>query len=247
MAKLAAGGVVLHSQGALAVVPFGFFKKKAGGVVTLTISSNVANPNIRSLALAAGWDGASAVIVNITATLINTLQFTTSFPGGLTLNISASTRVGGVTGGGAAISTTVPISINNLGIISGGGGYGGNGQGTWSDYTLPATALTRSWGDAGLGGAGQGFSNSSSLTIIGASSGTAGGYASAGSGWAQGGNGGGGGAWGSPGAAGSYGSWSGVQGGEWTSLSGGGAGGLAVSGNSNVTWVATGTRVGGLA
>lgn len=222
-----------------------FWKKRSSGSTTLTISASSINPNISTLATAAGWNGTSPLIVNITAPLINTLQVTSSFPGGITINISASTRVGGVIGGNA-MTVTVPVSINNLGIISGGGGYGGGGQGTWSDYTLPASGSTRSWGSGGAGGSGEGFTNGSTLSISSATGGGAGDYQSMGSGWAQGGSGGSGGTWGQAGTSGSFGSWSGVQGGEWTPATSGGSAGLYLSGNSNVTWIATGTRLGGV-
>lgn len=242
----AATSFVAADANAFGLFTTSFWKKRSnGGTTTLTISTNSMNPNLSTLATAAGWNGTSPLIVNITASLINTLQVTASFPGGITINISASTRVGGVIGSNA-MTVTVPVSINNLGIISGGGGYGGGGQGTWSDYTLPASGSTRSWGGGGAGGSGQGFASAGSLVISAATGGTAGDYQSMGSGWAQGGSGGAGGNWGQAGTGGSFGSWSGVQGGEWTPASGGGAAGLYLSGNSNVTWIATGTRLGGV-
>ena len=226
---------------------------------TFTLSANTAQPNIRSLATSAGWNGSAPLICNITAALINSLDLgSTAFSGGLTLNISAGTRIGGVGGvfggssAGPAIKTRVPVIINNLGIISGGGGAGGSGA--RASVTYGSSTVTSDGGD---GGRGQGFSSVSSLTITAAQNGlegiqatfsgsVAGGQTKP---WVRGGTGGRGGDWGQSGAIGfddfSY-------GGSYDSFYVNGSGvagnqpGAAVDGNSFVSWSSQGTRLGTL-
>ena len=109
----------------------------------LVISASIANPDIRALASVAGWGGTSRLIVTISAPLINTLRTgATPFPGGLRVNISASTRVGGVVNSGDALTAQVPVEINNLGILSGGGGRGGTGQQPWVQYNSTSSRTT---------------------------------------------------------------------------------------------------------
>lgn len=222
-----------------------------GGPFTLNVTASVASPNFRQMALDAGWDGYSELIINVTAPLVNTVRFLVgeSYPQGVTLKIGASTRVGGARGGGAAITTAVPITIDNLGIISGAGGYGGAGasiSGSWAGVTKTAYG--------GSGSPGQGFQDTSSLTIVPAGTGAAGQYVQFDNEvigqnipWIQGAQGGAGGGWGGAGYEGSsYGS-----SGNGATITGitspatpGSQGGAAVSGNSLVTWLNTGTRLG---
>lgn len=137
----------------------------------VNITASVVNPNIRALALNSGWDGQAPVVVNITAPLINTLNLgTVAFPGGLTLNVSAATRIGGtknVTHGqfystaGSALITRIPVILNNQGIISGAGGKGGSGGTSWAKYQYGGSYI---WGYGGEGGFGQGF-NGNTLQV----------------------------------------------------------------------------------
>ena len=219
----------------------------------LNIVSSVANPNIRQLAIDAGWNTTSKVKVNITAPLINTINLPagTSFPGGLEIVISANTRVGGTANGGSAFITRIPVSIRNLGIMSGGGGGGGQGQTCIVYYNQNGVAA----GYGGVGGLGQGFSSSTSLSIVGPYSGESGSYQQYSgpiyggerSPWAQGGPGGSGGSWGSSGGHGGSGSIGGSYGPSppyfYDPTPGDGAG-RYIDGNSYVTWLATGTRHG---
>ena len=137
------------------------------GVLVLDISNTV-SPNIGSLLLAAGWDAASPVRLEVSpGALVNTLAVPgISFPAGIYLYVGAGARIGGVRGaagmaGGVAFSTAVPILVENYGVISGGGGGGGGGGTAWVERYGDMV-----WGIGGAGGDGQGFINAGSLTII---------------------------------------------------------------------------------
>lgn len=216
-----------------------------------TISTNYSTPqNLRSLALAAGWNGTDYLvatnnaIISSNSTSSAALTINGSYPNGLLfVNNSTIVGMGGKGGdygqaggaGGNAIVVASAVSINNQGTIAGGGGGGGSSP-------------VFGWGGVDLtygGGAGG-----SGLTqAIGGD----------GNEWRDGGPSGydsGTGLYRNPGAGG-YACWSGVcngpsgNGGGWGAAGGsggysGGAGGAAVSGNSFVTWIATGTRLGAL-
>lgn len=246
LAALYSAAAGIPASGAISM---GMFRGLSAEFI-LNIASNIANPNIRQLAVNAGWNTTSKVKVNITAPLVNTIDIPagTSFPGGLEITISAGTRVGGVCNGGNALTVGVPVTINNAGIISGGGGRGGSGQSGWVSYSG-----TYVWGDAGGGGSGQGFENVSSLTIIGPYNGGAGTYnyftgalyGGHTTPWIQGGTGGQGGTWGAGGAAGGFAGYGGSY--DGVGLSDRDQGyptGKSVVGNGNITWLATGTRLG---
>lgn len=234
-----------------------------------TISSNQTNANLRTLAVAAGWPGTSKVVatigsgVQITSTAVGTSALTVngSFPGGVELINTGTilgkggrggdggwgpnytlTNPGGQAGnaGGTALTVSVAITINNAsGIVSGGGGGGGGGG-------LEAVCCAgQGGGGGGGGGNGTGAGGLGGRSDAYGAGGSAGGTLSGGAGGAGGfhagqARGGTGGAGGTNAAAGATGG-AGNQGGG-----GGGGGGAAVSGNSNVTWSATGTRYGSL-
>ena len=243
-----------------------------------TISSNYSTPqDLRTLALAAGWDGLSKVVATIdsgiyissNSTSTPALTVSGSFPTGLDLinngyiigmggaggagrsTYGDGTAYGGSAGGngGVALSISSAVSITNNGTIGGGGGGGGGGG---SGYYYLDTVF--SGGGGGGGGGRTGITNSSGgaggTSGTGSGHGSAGGAgtsASAGGGGSGGGTppyaggvGGAGGTWGSSGSTGGIGS------GSPNTGFAGGAGGAAVSGNSYVTWVATGTRYGAL-
>ena len=218
-----------------------------GGEFVLNITSSVADPNIPALASAAGWNGSGFLKVNITAPLVNRIVLlnTWSFPSGLEIEISAGTRVGG----GVALTTQIPVSIRNLGIISGQGGTGGRGGRTF--FTYAGNYYNVEGGD---GGGGQRFLDNTSLTVVGPTSGASGGYFEY-SGpvfggdtrpYCYGGNGGAGGTWGSPGENGSYGTVGGSFDSAGTEIAptAGTNPANSVIGNSFITWLATGTRLG---
>lgn len=214
------------------------------GEFILNVTANVANPNLRQMAIDTGWNATSKVKVNITAPLVNTINLPagTSFPGGIELVISAGTRVGGVYNSGNAINVGIPVVIDNLGIISGGGGVGGGGQGVYVTPYPPGNE-GQYFVNGGSGGLGQGFGGPSSLSITGPYGGNAGpeiyGPNKA---FGTGGNGGTGGGWGQSGYSGGWGNYS--AGGEWYPATAGAPPGKYVNGNSFVTWKGTGTRLG---
>jgi hypothetical protein len=230
-----------------------------------TISSNTNDANLATLATAAGWNGSSKVVATIgsgiyisgTSTGTPALTVSGSFPGGVELinngtivgrggnggNGGLGTRYGGSggAGGGPALSVSTAITITNNSVIAGGGGGGGGGA---SDYRF----------GGGGGGGRSSLTNSSGGSAAGpASAGGAGTISAAGAGgnpwgswdfyggYERGGYGGSGGTWGASGSGGSY-----ATGASPAPGSGGGSG-SAVSGNSNITWVATGTRYGAIA
>lgn len=150
---------------------------------------------------------------------------------------NGSSGPGGV--GGLALSVSYPTKVTNNGIIGGGGGGGGAGAG---HYWNVGSQATPNWittmGDGGGGGAGYiaGSGGTGSQPGI-AGSLTAGGVGGVGGGTNgmaySGASGGGlGSAGGAPADGGGGGS--------------GGGGGACTSGNSNITWLATGSRYGAL-
>lgn len=219
--------------------------------------SNLANPNITSRLTAASWDGIAPVrlVVNPGA-LLNTLNIPSlTFPNGIFLLVGAGALVGGVRDvnggpGGDAITTSVPLSIENYGSIKGAGGAGGSGgNATVNRFGSTSTAF------GGPRGLGQGFQSLGSLIVDAAAAGDNGDVqvnttppgggdwivGDSGSATARGGNGGRGGDWRGAGSAGQAGSYSG----SYSSASSqpgaaGTAAGLNVRGIANVTWIVRG-------
>jgi hypothetical protein len=160
--------------------------------------------------------------------------------------------------GGLALSVSTAVSITNgSGTIAGGGGGGGGGANYDSKFYGTAgggsggggrsSNTNSAGGPATVGGPGT---NPASWIYPGGGAGNAGTFSSAGTGGAGGvysgrpaGSGGTGGGWGSSGATGNappppptvF----------FTAGAGGGGGG-AVSGNSNISWVSFGTRLGAI-
>jgi hypothetical protein len=157
-------------------------------VFAFTISSTQVNANLRSLAVAAGWDQSTAVEATIgsgvningsvAANSTAALTIDGSWPGGVTLiNNGTITGRGGNGGagaydglpypssfvgqaGGRAISASVAVTIDNQGTIAGGGGGGGGGgKAAYSgECEMGETSCS---GFAGGGGGGGGRTNSS--------------------------------------------------------------------------------------
>ena len=234
-----------------------------------TISSNQTNANLRTLATAAGWNGSSKVVATIgsgvyissNSTGTPALTINGSFPGGVELvnngiivgrggngGNGGGNGAGGAGGTGAtALSVSVSTTITNNGTLAGGGGGGGGGGAAIATYIASG---------GGGGGGRSGLTNSSGGSWGGTANNTAGSNGGAGtvSAAGAGGNGGtsgtskdgtfsqgaGGGAGGGWGASGSSGGTANYFGGS------GGSGGAAVSGNSNITWITTGTRLGAI-
>lgn len=168
--------------------------------------------------------------------------------------------------GGLALSVSTSITITNNGTIAGGGGGGGGGgAGSFADKGT----VFGSGGGGGGGGRSSAAANSSGNTggrdtvsggiwphTTGGGSGGSGTLSSAGGGGSgsnfssyYGGSGGSGGGWGANGNTGNQGLSAFNDGTPWGprryGLSGGG-GGAAVSGNGNISWAATGTRLGAI-
>jgi len=237
---------------------------------SFAISSNQTNANLRTLAVAAGWNQASQLIATInsgitissSSTGTPALTINGSFPGGVQLvnngtiigrggnggngaNPNGSGTGGAGGSGGLAVSVSSSVSINNIGRISGGGGGGGGGGTQLNNYGKAGSYYL-----SGGGGGGG----------IGVSSGGAGGASGGGGNVGQAGSGGtltAAGAGGKTGRddfnpnpyyggnGGSYGS-GGTNGMAPIRPGAGGAAGGCLAGNSLVTWVAFGTRNGGI-
>lgn len=230
-----------------------------------TISTNYSTPqNLRTLALAAGWNGSdfllatNSAILSSNSTATAALTINGSFPNGVSfINNSYILGMGGRGGdttsagsaGGPALLVASAATVTNNGTLAGGGGGGGAGvYWAWNGYSR---SMAGSGGASGLTAAAGGLNPSSGAGGSAYPSSDSNGdgiYETPGASfnWGWGGRlsspGGRGGNWGSAGDAGGT-----VDGNYNYSGYAGGAGGAAVSGNSNVTWVATGTRYGALA
>lgn len=148
------------------------------------IAADTANYNLRSAAIAAGWNGTTPI--NLTATINATRRVystssstpaivTGSFPSGSTITLvnngiivgmGGSGGIGSPTGtgqvggaGGAALAMNYPLTITNNGTIYGAGGGGGGGS------ALVLTSSSGPWNPGtstlyyagGGGGGGQGL------------------------------------------------------------------------------------------
>lgn len=239
-----------------------------GSKTSLTIASNQTNLNLRTWALANGWAGTdplevtiqSGVYISSTSVGTPALTINGSFPGGVKLvNNGYVVGMGGAGGkggdngadtataggpGGTAIQVSVPVSMVNNGTIGGGGGGGGGGA---SLFVVSDETGGYYFGGGGGGGGQSGTTNSSGGSAGSGNygNGTAGNAGSI-SGAGTGGNSGGGVQ--NPGAGNSYGAtgFTGAASNMWFSSKPGGSGGAAVSGNANITWESTGTRLGGI-
>jgi hypothetical protein len=268
------GGTAPHSMseyyGAAAGIPAsgainmkGFYGKSSQ--FTFTISSNQTNASLYNLAVNAGWDGSSnlqvtinsGVYISSNSTGTPALTVNGSFPAGVTLvnngyivgkggngGQSATTdfnppaSVAGYAGGGA-LSVSSAITIQNNGTIGGGGGGGGCGG-------MGSNAAGDTFYRGGGGGGGRsGTTSSSGAALSGASGTTSGGGAGGGGQSGIGGTGGTGGNWGAAGGTGGAGAYQNYFNVAYRNKAGGSAG-YAVSGNGNITWSATGTRLGAI-
>jgi len=245
-----------------------------------TISSNQVDYNLNTAMTAAGWNGTSPVVANvtigsgvqITASANTGPAFTVgSVPAGSSVYITNNGYIVGRGGqgigkgypsstsynltapatanGGLALSVSSAVSIDNTnGTIGGGGGGGGAGGAQSADCRcnscggVALVSMGVGGSGAGFGTAGSGYENWQNrygyYTPI---SSSAGGLTTASSQYATGGTGG------TLGVAGGTGTGSSQCG--YTDQSGpgmGGSAGACTSGNSNITWVNTGIRLGTL-
>lgn len=218
--------------------------------VVIEFSGLTINPDLYSLAYAKGYRGTGPVIVRVLAGAdLGALVISNSFPD-FAVYIVNNGRIGGLGGsrnsrGGTGIYTRRKITITNNSTMFGGGGGGGDG----GDATICAYSSC-SVGRGGGGGVGGGYVLVSSVYQYQQT----GGIGNQGSNdsipgvnAASGGRGGDGGAIGLAGQSGSSGSTSGTSEPGSPSYSTPGTGGPAgyyVDGNSFVTWLVTGTRLG---
>jgi hypothetical protein len=234
-----------------------------------TITTNQTDLVLRTFADANGYPGAGNCVITIAAgaecfasgTGIAAVR-TGSWPAGITLKLvnfgtltghdganggggpggSAHTNIadngspGGAGGaGGPAFQTTVPIEVDNRGTFRGGKGGGGGGGGGGGSFIFdgadPPIGHIGTGGAGGTNGGGgsPGSSEAGATGGTGGTGGVPGSYGGAGTNGTSGGSGSGG---SSNGSGGSFG--------------GGGAGGAAVTGNANITWINTGTRLGAI-
>lgn len=146
-------GMASKASGAVAMSDL--YGKNKGWAGTLTISANTQNYNIRTSAIAAGWDGTLPATVTLVVNsgvyvgASSTANFgitTGTFPAGSSITIvnngfivgcgggggtggSGGSGINGSAGGagGSAISMNYAITITNNGYVLGGGGGGGGG------------------------------------------------------------------------------------------------------------------------
>lgn len=229
----------------------------AGGQrqITVSISTSVRNPNIAALATAQGWRGTELINLIINSGVDVAAMQITGIPD-YALHLIINGRLGGVRGlgngdnGGTGLYTRTHIRVTNNGIMFGAGGSGGRGEGA-------AFSKNGSYGEAtgGYGGFGAGFRDQASPVVFDAAAAGGPGMSIQYDGAIGGGQerpyansvgGGTGGAIGQNGAAGNAGA---NFGGSYDSAStipgqSGGLAGYYVDGNSYITWLVTGTRLG---
>lgn len=218
----------------------------------IVISATVRSPDIRALALAAGWDGAGQIECVINAGVDVAALSITTLPHDL-LHVINNGRIGGVVNGGTGLYARSRMKLTNAGTIFGGGGRGGEGGRSWVKYRFDDEIF---WTTPGQGGSGAGFSASGPVVFANQQGGDYGSYweysgAVAGgetAPWARGGTGGTGGGIGAQGLSGQ----AATYGGSYQDVGigapyPGAPAGYYVDGNSFVTWLATGTRLGGVA
>lgn len=247
----------------------------AGGgfAFTQTISGNTTNYNLRSSAIAAGWNGSSPLIATVTvksgvcvgSTSTGAYSFDTGtpFPAGSVINLINNGLIvgkGGAggngstsgAGGGPALRAQYAMRITNAGTIGGGGGGGGGGSYTYgSDGAYHAGEGGGGGAGYSVGGGGGGSAYNGAAGTLTTGGGGGGSYHWPNYNGRDGGTTGGGGTGGGLGVAGGSGGagWRGDQGGGGHAINGqggGGAAGACTSGNANITWVSTGTRLGTL-
>lgn len=177
------------SSGTISISNF-YGTQKAVPSFTFSITSNQDRANLRSLAVAAGWNQSAPVVATLNAgvyiysTVVGTAALTIdgSFPGGVTLVNNGYIMGMGGKGGGAtyngsaytynylqsagsdAINLGISCTIQNNSYIGGGGGGGGASSSTFGVGSIAAG------GGAG-GGAGGDFNSNGTVTTGGAGGG----------------------------------------------------------------------------
>lgn len=248
----------------------GSWKKVYAGsfVFNATISANTQNYNLKSAAIAAGWNQVDPLVATVTinsgvyvgSSSTGSYAFDTgaTFPAGSTLAVINNGYILGAGGasaaaGGTALMAQAPVTVTNNGTIGGGGGggaVGATGSMYGATYTYYDGCMVLDIGGTVYGAGGAGGTGAGNYTT--APSAGSGGSASASPVYADTAQGGCG-SWTSYicsnswiacyayGATGYTGGALGSQGGG-----GGGAAGACTSGNANITWAVAGTRNGAL-
>lgn len=252
-------------------MPTNFYGKSNRVAIAITISANTANYTLNT-AKATGYVAGksditltinSGVIVSSASTGSYAFVVDTSWAAGDTITIvnngtilgkggnggigaTNSVGAGAGTSAGPALNVQRATSINNVNRIAGGGGGGGGGAKGFAIHGKNQD----DWGGGG-GGGGIGIGSAGAGGTIGmgfgGSAGTAGTLTANGNGgfggssaYGAGGSGGTGGTYGTSGV-------NGMNASQNTSTPGnGGAAGAAVVGNTNITWIAVGTRNGSI-
>jgi hypothetical protein len=264
VAALASAGSLVVTSSAAPVTLALSGNGKAGFVFNQTLSANTLKYNLRAAAVSAGWNQtqplyatitvASGVLVYSDDTATPAFDTGASFVTNSTLELINNGVIAGKGGtggnggsdngggsswatagsaGGPGLMAQYAFKVTNNGTIGGGGGGGGGGSHAY-------------WAGAGGGGGGAGFGaigyGGSGVNGSGSNgvTGTATMGGNGGAAYSSAGPGGKGGDLGQAGARGTQGS-----SGDKTPGSGGAAG-AAVVGNANITWTATGTRLGAI-
>ena len=211
-----------------------------GGFVEITIATSVRSPDIRSLAVARGWQPYQRIVCTINAG-VNVATLGVSGFQHDQVSIICRGVIGGVAGGllGGPLAGGVGlnvvgqrISVQNAGTIFGGGG-GGQAGGSASATQPGGGTVTAS---GGSGGRGAGFTFTGPVALLGKENGYPGetvmysGAVFPGDPRVQ-----------ATGYAGGNGGAYGTAATSSTDGRPGGAGGAAVSGNSLINWISLGT------
>ena len=226
------------------------------GAVSVVIAASVRNPDVRALAIAAGWRGNGKIILRVNAGAdVANLVIPATIPNDC-LSLINYGRIGGMAGGtylqSSGLGAQTRIAVDNKGQIFSAGAQGGNGGYAyfqWASNTPRVTAY------GGGGGTGAGFSTGGAVSLVVAQAGVSGTYqvydgdvlGGQTRGWAQGGKGGTGGAIGAAGGNGEIGTF--FKGSALEASTSGGiptppAANPAVQGNSQITWINLGTITG---
>lgn len=219
------------------------------GPVYITIAASVRSPDIRALAISAGWIGYEPLYCTVNAGVDVATLTVSNLPDYL-LTLVNRGRIGGVTNSGTGLVASIKFNLDNAGgTIFGGGGQGGQGQNVNIFRGTGYAAV----GTGGSGGLGAGFNGANPPVMLPAGSGssgssqTVGGPSIGGStqGTATGGTGGTGGAIGVTGNSGGSASTSGsFESSTYYGTTTGEPAGYAIDGIANVNILAAGSILG---
>ncbi|UXC18566.1 hypothetical protein [Comamonas squillarum] len=219
------------------------------GPVYITIAASVRSPDIRALAISAGWVGYEPLYCTINAGVDVATLTVSNLPDWL-LTLVVRGRVGGIYNSGTGLVATSKFNLDNAGgVIFGGGGQGGQGQ---SVNIFRGTGYVAT-GTGGSGGVGAGFNGANPPVMLPAGSGSSGSSQTVGGpniggttqGTATGGSGGTGGAIGMTGNSGGSASTSGsFESSNYYGTTTGELAGYAIDGIANVNILAAGSILG---